>query len=74
MDLTKNQLEILSKVQDNPGQITMCDLTNDGLSLDDIPRFAEELRSLFQEKLLEPDGASYRLTSLGRKIYETNRI
>ena len=68
-NLTDSQLEILSKVNSSPGVVNMGDLTDEGLNLD-IPGWDDEMRGLFQKKLLEIDGTSYRLTPLGKEAYE----
>jgi len=67
--ITKSQLEVLSKAYENSKGITMNDILEDGRNLK-VPGFEKEVRELFQNKLLEINGASYVLTQFGRKIYE----
>ena len=68
--LTELQLGILSKINDLQGKANMDDLTNRGCNLE-IPEWDDEVRELFQEKFLEINGAGYKLTSLGKEVYET---
>ncbi|MBU4070000.1 MAG: hypothetical protein KJ646_03375 [Nanoarchaeota archaeon] len=71
-NLTDSQLEILSKMYDLDGKANMNDLTNNGVNLN-ILGWDDEMRYLFREKLLEIDGPSYKLTSLGIESYENHK-